>query len=82
MKVALSASHGGNQKAIELLESCDLIYTTNVRCRDDLYELFGDDVVRFIPDATESMREFLENRHKADEIIGFSDLFALRHYPE
>ena len=77
MKISLSASHNDCKEAIELLETCDIIYTTQVRNRDRLIDLFGKRV-RFIPDILADTREYLEARHSDDKIIGFSELFELR----
>lgn len=77
MKVSLSASHGNNQDAINLLKTCDIVYTTNVFARDHLYELLGD-VVKFIPDICQDAKEYLEKRHENDEVIGYPELWELR----
>ena len=76
--IALSASHGNNLNAILLLGTADLIYSTQVRNRNALYDMFGKDKVKFIPDNRPDMINFLKERHKGATFITYSDLYNLR----
>lgn len=78
MRVALSASHNRNEKAMALLATCDLIYTTQHHNLDNLQREFHCAIIRPIPDCCPDMIKFLEERHKDDEIIGFDDLMRVR----
>jgi len=79
MKVSLSASHNNCQAAKELLETCDLIYTTQWKSLDEISLEFPDAIVRPIPDCGPDIMEFLQQRHEHDEVIGFGDLMSLRN---
>ena len=82
-RVALSASRTDSPAVVELLNSCELIFTTNVALRDRLFELFGERRVRFIPCATPTMIDFVKRElcdfHDGEpvEFITFGDLMKL-----
>lgn len=78
MKVSLSASHANCPAAIELLRTCDLIYTTQINNFDSLEEQFPDAIVKVIPDCCPDLIEFLKIRHQSDEVIGIGELMTLR----
>lgn len=81
MKVALSASYWDNEEVQRELKECDVIYTTNVRARDELWGLFGENRVRFIPCSTPEMLELVKSwylRGGEDvEFIEFNHLFEI-----
>jgi hypothetical protein len=77
MRVSFSVSFRDFPLVLELLKSCELIYTTQAHNRDALYELFGSSHIRFIPDCTPAMLEFLKARHKDDEVYQYPDLYAM-----
>ena len=79
MKIALSASHGGNPDAIKMLQDCELIYTTQIQNRDELFKTFGEGTVLFIPDATSSTVDWIKSRHEDAEFVTFSDLMRVRN---
>jgi len=74
-KIALTASYHDNPKVKELLQECDVIYTTQIQNAESLRSMFRD--VRFIPDSTPSMIEFLKARHAGAEFIEFPHVFKL-----
>lgn len=78
-RVALSASHNDCPEAIELLSTCDLIYTTQVHNWPFLCGQFPNAEIKVIPDCTPSMIQFLRERHAGDEVIGLGDLMRLRN---
>lgn len=84
MKIALSASHGGNDTAKSLLAECDVIYTTQFMRVEELREQFPHADVRPIPFATEPMFKFLRDYHRESvpdcEFVEFPDLFKLRQF--
>ena len=84
MKIALSASHGGSDKAKALLAECDVIYTTQFMRVEELREQFPSADVRPIPFATEAMFKFLRDYHRESvpdcEFVEFPDLFKLRQF--
>lgn len=85
MKIALSASFWDQPEVQEVLKDCDAIYTTNVRARDQLWALFGEGRVKFIPCATEEMMSVIKNWYRYDEdvtFIEFGDLFKLGCRPK
>jgi len=80
LKIALSASYWNRPEVEAVLRECDVIYTTNVAARDELYELFGKSRVKFIPCATEEMLDLIRSWHDRPygedaEFVTFSDLF-------
>lgn len=79
MKVALSASYWQAEAVQKILRECDLIYTTNVRVRDELWRLFSSHVVHFIPCSTDAMLNFLRAMHEGDDFVTFSDLHDIFH---
>ena len=79
MRVSLSASHANCDVAIELLKSCDVIYTTQYNRLDEIRELFTEARVLPIPDCCPDMLEFLKERHKDDDVITFGDLMDIRN---
>ena len=78
MKISLSASGFNIPPVAELLNECDLIFTTQVINRDELWKLFGRDKVHFIPDACNDTLEFMKSKYPDAEFIGFSELFKLK----
>ena len=82
MKVSLSASHANCREAIELLNTCDLIYTTQVKNLGKLEKELPFAEIKVIPDCCPDMIEFLKERHKNDEVIGFDTLMQLRRVSE
>jgi hypothetical protein len=75
MKISLSASFWGEAEVAKVLETCDKIYTTQVRNYQALIARFGDKVY-IIPDARPDLLEFLASREEA-EVIGFQDLYHI-----
>lgn len=74
MKVALSASYYRIPAIKRLLDGCEVIYTSNVRARDELWEALGSWRVHFTPNASEAMHAFLRSQHPDAEFIGFNDI--------
>lgn len=77
IKIALTASYYDRPKVKELLQECDVIYTTQIQNAESLRSMFRD--VRFIPDSTPSMLEFLKSLHAGAEFIEFPRVFELAH---
>lgn len=76
-KIALSAYQFNNPVIKELLNQCEFIFTTNVQARDALWAGYGKDVVRFLPDSTESTQKFIQSKFPNHDYVTFNDLFKL-----
>ena len=74
MKVALSASYWDVPAVTSLLGDCEVIYTTNVQARDELWRLFGRSVVHFVPTTSGEWGQFIRSGHPGAEFIDFPDL--------
>lgn len=77
LKIALSSSYWANEDVQKALRECDMIYTTNVGARDRLYELFGENRVKFMPNCTNSMLELVRSWYPGETFIEYSDLRRL-----
>lgn len=77
MKVALTASFWNVDPVREILEECEVIYTTNVRMRDRLWEALGAHRVHFIPNASPAMMKFLKDQHEGCEFVEYGQLHKI-----
>lgn len=81
LKIALSSSYWSNEAVQKALGECDMIYTSNIGARDKLYELFGKDRVKFMPNCATSMLELVRSWYPGETFIEYSDLRRLA-FPE
>lgn len=77
-KIALTASYYDHPEVAAVLRECEVIYTTQVRNREDLEKRFVN--VRFIPDSCPDTIAYLKKRHEGAEFIEFPHVFT-RVYP-
>ena len=73
MKIALSASFFNVKQVRELLEECEVIYSTNVDIADGLLDAFGERM-KFIPSSSETWLAFVRSQHEGCEFVTFGDL--------
>jgi hypothetical protein len=78
MKIALSASFFNDFQVFKALDSCEVIYTTQVHNYEALRNMFGSRVF-IIPFSTPSMLEYLKSQHEGAEFLDYSDLFLIHH---
>jgi len=84
IKIALSASFYNVKAVQDVLHGCDRIYTTQVRNLPEIFDLFGEEKVRALPDGCNSTMDWVKARetqyNQADvtvEFVTFGDLMRL-----
>lgn len=75
IKISFTASYYDRPKVRELLQECDVIYTTQIQNAAELRAMFRN--VQFIADSTPRMIEFLKARHDGAEFVEFPHVFKL-----
>jgi len=79
--VSFGASFFDVPKILEVLKGCDMIYTTNVMARDELYGIFSDEKVAFIPPGMFEVIAYMTSNtlreHPNCAVIGFSELHKM-----
>lgn len=78
MKVAFSASYWKLPKVFELLQNCDVIYTTNVEKLQEIRDAFGVHVsIQPLPGGLPGLVDYIKSTYLNTEFVMFSDIMKL-----
>jgi hypothetical protein len=78
MKVAFSASYWKLPKVFKLLQTCDVIYTTNLEQIPNMKHVFGWDTnIQPMPAGLPGLTDYIKSTYLNTEFVTFSDIMKL-----